>query len=539
MKTRRGSLQSRLAWPLGIMTVVSIVLCLGLVAFSSRVTSQFSTITAKFDAIQAYNGVLNLAHVQHAAAQGFVATANEDQRKEFRALADKVRAKFAQTQDIAGIQAISQRHANWAQEIERDFRIMTGRVESVAAFDALTQEIETAASSIRTALAESIAGQTSIVGWMNSFAAISALLMLVCGAGAFIFVRKAIVGPIRQQNAALLALSEGRVEHAIEGAERNDEIGDLARAAEVFRQSVIERSAMTADAERERGLREQRHRRIEAAIGAFRNVAGVELTQFADRSQALGALATELASGAREATREAKSTAYATESVSAAISTVASATEEMKTSVRDIAMRATDALMAVDKTNASAAAVGSTMTSLQAATAKIGSVSSMIGDIAAQTSLLALNATIEAARAGAAGRGFAVVAEEVKSLASHTAEATRSIAVQVCEIESVTVAVASAIADIVSRTGEMNSLTGSIASAVQQQDAVSSEIAQNAVRAAVGADELNRAIAILVDVARGSEISADAAQEGATNVQAGSDRLRVAIQTFLSDVQAA
>ncbi len=539
MKKRHGSLQSRLAWPLGIMTVVSIVLCLGLVVFSARATKQFSEVTARFDAVETYHSVLNLAHVQHAGAQSFIATANEQARQEFRSVAEKVHSRFAQTQDVAGMGSIARRHAAWEQEIERDFRIMTGRTESVAAFDALTAEIDAAASSIRKGLAAGIAGQTSLVGWMNTFAAVAALLMLACGTGAFMFVRKAIVGPIRQQNAALLALSEGRVEHIIEGADRNDEIGDLARAAEMFRQSVVERGALAADADRERQLREQRHRKIEEAIGTFRTMARDELARFAGRSQALGALATDLAASAREATREAQSTAEATESVTAAISTVASATEEMKTSVRDIAMRATDALTAVDKTNASAAAVGSTMQSLQAATSKIGSVSSMIGDIAAQTSLLALNATIEAARAGAAGRGFAVVAEEVKSLASHTAEATRSIAEQVCEIESVTVAVASAIADIVTRTGEMNSLTGSIASAVQQQDAVSSEIANNAVRAAVGADELNRAIALLVDVARGSEASADAAQAGASNVQSGSDRLRVAIQAFLADVQAA
>jgi methyl-accepting chemotaxis protein len=143
--------------------------------------------------------------------------------------------------------------------------------------------------------------------------------------------------------------------------------------------------------------------------------------------------------------------------------TIASATEQMAATVKEINTFSSDVLSASSKMKGFAETgnrvVGEAevimggvsenvkssveeIRTLKASAEEISVSAKMIIKIASQTNLLALNATIEAARAGEHGKGFAVVANEVKKLSQDTAEATNQITQVIANIQEQTLKVA-------------------------------------------------------------------------------------------------
>ena len=217
-----------------------------------------------------------------------------------------------------------------------------------------------------------------------------------------------------------------------------------------------------------------------------------------------------LSDNAGNTTRLATVVANASEDASNNVQSVASATEELASSVREISHQvqesnriAASAVKQADETN-------SRINALSQAANRIGDVIKLITSVAEQTNLLALNATIEAARAGEAGRGFAVVAQEVKALAAQTAKATDEIGIQIAGMQTATQEAVGSIKMISSTIGKISEITTAISAAIEEQGAATQEISGNIQRTADGTAHVAGTIA---------EVSKGANQTGAASSQ--------------------
>jgi methyl-accepting chemotaxis protein len=300
-----------------------------------------------------------------------------------------------------------------------------------------------------------------IAGIVAGQESISALALLL-GALIAYFVSRSIVKPVSAMTLAMRDLASGNFQVVSPGLGRNDEIGEMARAVETFKVKAAEKARLEAQQEQARQDRAASEKRaIEAQAEAERR-AGDERAQ-AERRAAMLKLADEfettvgniietvsqgsseleeaanlLSSTAYTAQERSKVVASASDEASANVRSVAAASEGMASSIEEVSRRvhesnaiASEAVKQVENANAQ-------VLELSNAAGRIGNIVKLITDIAARTNLLALNATIEAARAGDAGKGFAVVAQEVKALATQTANATCEIDAQISGMQTVT-----------------------------------------------------------------------------------------------------
>ena len=369
--------------------------------------------------------------------------------------------------------------------------------------------------------------------------AITVLLSIILGIALACILNIAITRPIKTLTNVMQRLAGGNNEVDIPGIERSDEIGEMSRTVQVFRDNAIERTQLQEQNDIEANKRNQRQERVETLIDGFRAVAREMLESVGRTANGLDNTANNLTGLARDSAGYASETQDASHETSSSVQTVTSAAEELAASIGEIARQVEQTTRIIEKATTATRETNEKVEGLTRAAAKIGEVVTLIQAIAEQTNLLALNATIEAARAGEAGKGFAVVAAEVKELATQTSRATEEISSQVNEIQGATKESVLAIGEITTTMSEVNRYTGVISAAVDQQGAATSEIARNVQFAAKGTGLVLTSMEQLTTAVDKTASSAETVLSASGELSEKTEKLNFEVEQFLKDVAAA
>lgn len=349
--------------------------------------------------------------------------------------------------------------------------------------------------------------------WMTIIMlAIAALSIIAAVIASFMLLTRKVLEPVSQTADTMKQMAAGNLEIGRTHDHRGDEIGEMTRAIEVFReasraqrdnahkqQRVVEHLSTALEQLADGDLTVKIDQSMDAEYEALREAFNNSVDRLADMLDQVRGSANSVNTGANEIRAASDDLAQRNEQQAASLEETAAAMSQVTDLVKRSAKNAAEAQLSMTETHQQATDGGdvvkkavSAMASIEKSAREITQIIDVIDGIAFQTNLLALNAGVEAARAGDAGKGFAVVANEVRALAQRSADAAR-------DIKELINASTQQVDDGVELVAETGTLLESIVSRVGD---VSEQVRDIAETAATQAESLGQVNASVSDMDR-------------------------------------